>query len=163
MTLPGRDDDQDVLGELLLLTLDKIVGTFEHAGVDLPGRRYISYGGVAADCEQLTVELAQIYPGLPAADPNQLHRCEGPRTAVIIAQLFRKVPVASGPRGTGAPTPGDLTASALTLVRDVWLLLDAAGAVDSAGWGTGVIAEVTPISASGGLTGANLTLTLTVP
>lgn len=163
MTLPGRDDDQEVLGQLLLLTLNSVVGVFEQADVELPDRRYISYGAVVADCEQLTVQLAQIYPGLPGADPNQIQHCNGPRTAVLVVQLFRQIPVASGPRGTGPPSPDQLTASALRSVKDVWLLLDGAGAVDAAGWGTGVIAEVSPIDASGGYIGASMTITLTVP
>jgi len=163
VTVPDRQHDHDALGELLQLTLDRIVGTFEHARVDVPDRRYIAYGSVVADCEQLTVQLAQLYPGLPGADPSQVARCDGPRTAVLIAQLFRKAPVSSGPRGQGPPTADEITASTIRTVRDVWLMLDSAGAIDGAGWNTGVIAEVSPIDTSGGYIGVSMTLTLTVP
>lgn len=163
MTAPSREDDQDALGQFLLLTLDTVVGVYEHARVDLPPRRYVAYGGVAADCEQLTVQLGQVYAGLPGSDPNVVQRCDGPRTAVMVVQLFRKAPVASGPRGTGAPTADEITASALRSTRDAWLMLDAAGAVDAAGWNTGVMAEVVPIDTSGGYVGVNMTLTAAVP
>lgn len=161
--IPGRDADQEAVGQLLLLALQSIVNVYDHARVPLPDRRYVSYGAVAADCEQLTVQLGQVYPGTPGSDPNVVQRCDGPRTAVLVVQLFRKAPTASGPRGQGAPTPEALTAMALASARDSWLLLDAAHAIDAAGWNTGIISEVSPVDTSGGLVGASMTLTLQVP
>jgi len=163
VTVPNRFNDIEALGQLLQVTLQSVVGTFESARIDVPVRRYIAYGSVVADCEQLTVQLAQLYPGLPGADPSQVARCNGPRTAVLIVQLFRCAPVASGPRGQGAPTSEAISESTLRTVRDVWLMLDSAGAIDAAGWNTGVIAEVSPIDMSGGYIGVSMTLTLTVP
>lgn len=163
MTVPDRTNDVDALGELLQLTLNSVASVFEVARVDLPERQYVAYGSVVADCEQLTVQLGQLYPGLPGADPSQVARCNGPRTAVLVVQLFRCAPVATGPRGQGAPSPRSITDATLRSVKDVWLMLDAAGAVDTAGWGTGVIAEVSPIDTSGGYIGVSMTLTITVP
>lgn len=163
MTLPARDADQDVLGELLLLALERVVGTFERAQVPLPDRQYISYGSVVADCAQLTVELGQLYPGSPGSDPSQTQRCDGPRTAVLLIQLFREAPTVVGGRGPTAPTVAALNAIAVEMSRDAWLLLDAAQAIDAAGWNTGVIAEVSPVATSGGYIGSSMTLTLQVP
>lgn len=161
MTVPGRGNDLDALPELLQLVLDKLVATFETARVDLPARRYIAFGGVVADCEQLTSQLIQVYPGLPGADPNQVQKCDGPLTAVIVSQLFRKQP-ASSQRGT-PPTASEISAATRVVARDVWLMLEAAHAVDAAGWNTGLIAEVSPIEPQGGLGGCAMTLTLQVP
>lgn len=163
MTTPAPDLDQEAVGQLLLLTLNSVVGVYEQAKVDLPKRQYVWFGQVAADCEQLTVSLAQLYPGNPGSDPSQVERCNGPRTAVVLVQLFRNVPTASGPRNQGAPAPEDLTSSALAVCRDAYLMLDAAHQVDQSGWRTGVIAEVTPIDASGGMVGISMSLTIGVP
>jgi hypothetical protein len=163
VTTPTPVDDLDAVGSLLQLTLDTIVGTYEQAGVDLPERRYISYGSTAVDCEQLTVELGQFYSGAPGEDPNALQHCDGPVSAVMVVQLFRKAPVGSGQRNQLAPSADAITAMALTMAKDAWLLLQAAGAVDKAAWRVGYVAEVTPISTSGGMVGASMNFTMQVP
>lgn len=149
-----------VIPEYLEKVLDTIVGVFEQAGVELPTRRYWTLGGVAADCAQLTVHLTQVYKGLPGADPNVLQRCESPRTAALVVQLFRSVPVGTGQR----PPASDLIQrEAFVPAVDTWLLLDAAEAVDALGWNTGVLAEVNIAEPAGGLIGLSLTLTVAIP
>lgn len=163
MTVPGRLEDLEALPQLLHITLDAIVGVFEQASAPLPDRRYVAYGAIAADCEQLTVQFTQLYPGEPGTDPSSAVRCDGPRTAVLVCQLLRCVPTGSGPRGQAAPDPAIMDRSAEAFCRDAWLLLDAAQAVDAAGWNTGVIAEVSPVDSQGGFAGSAMTLTVTVP
>lgn len=160
----ARDLDIEAVGQLLFTILDVVVGRYEQAGIDLPERRYIHYGTVAADCEQLTVELNQVFPGLPGEDPSAAQPCAGstPRTAATTVTIFRKVPTGSGNRGQDPPTPEALTATTLILARDSWLLLDAAEEVDQRGHRRGVIAEVSPIGPSGGYTGVTMTLSVAI-
>lgn len=155
--------DVDVLGEMLFAVLDSVEKTFEEADVKLPERRYIAWGGVAVDCEQVTAQLVQIYPGTPGGDPNQIQRCMGPRTAVIVVQIFRCAPTPTGPKAT-APGVDVLNDSARAMAKDAWLLLDSAKVFDVEGsWGSGVIADVSPIEPSGGFVGTTLTVTSLVP
>lgn len=162
-SIPDRQNDIDAVGSLLQRMLEAVIGTYEQANVELPKRRYVTYGLAAADCEQVTVACGQIYNGLPGSDPNQVQRCDGPRTCTMVVTIFRKDACGSGPRGQGVPTPDSLTANALVFARDAWLLLDACKAVDAAGLHTGVISEVSPIDASGGYVGATMNVTITVP
>lgn len=162
MTIPGRDDDLEVLPELLQLTLDTLVGTFDQAGVDLPERQYIAFGDVVVDCEQLTVQFQQLVYGPPGGDPNSVQRCDGPRSVSLLVQLFRCVPTTNTPRG-GAPTPEAIAASTKTHLRDAWLLMDALAQVDAATWKSGVVGEVSPVSPNGGFAGASLSIMLQVP
>lgn len=155
--------DIDVLSEMLFTALDSVESTFDQAHVDLPERRYIAWGGVAVDCEQLTVSLIQAYPGVPGGSPDQPVRCEGPRTAVIAVQLMRCAPQPAGPRAT-KPAVESENSTTTQLARDAWLLLNAAGVFDVAGsWGSGIIAEVTAAQPQGGFVGSVLTLTAQIP
>ena len=163
MTIPGRDNDLDALPQLLRLVLEKAELVFAGAQVELPERRFATFGNTPpVDCEQLSVSLIQLYPGSPGSDPNEVARCDGPRTAVLIVQLVRCQP---GPaaRGGQPPTAAAITAAASLMARDSWILLDVAQAVDAAGWNTGVIASVDPLETQGGFGGAAMTLTLAVP
>lgn len=160
----GSDrSEYEVLYALAHTVLDAIVGVYEQAGVDLPARRYVHFGGVAADCEQLTVQVDQLYSGTPGGDANAVQRCNGPRTAVLSVQLFRPEPTQSGTRG-GPPTPEQLDAAARQHLTDAVLLLDAAGEADNqqGQWGTGYIAEVSPVDASGGFVGIAMALSMQV-
>jgi hypothetical protein len=161
----NRDLDIEAAGQLLLNILNQVVGRYEQAGVPLPKRRYIHYGTVAADCEQVTVELNQIYPGVPGDDPNQAQKCGGdtPRTASTTVTIFREIPTGSGNRGQDPPKPDDLTAITLVLARDAWLLLDVAEEVDQLGHKRGMITEVSPIGPSGGFAGVAMTLAIAIP
>lgn len=161
MTTPSSDID--ALSEMLFTALESVKSTFEQAHVQLPDRQYIAWGGVAVDCEQVTAQLIQVYPGNPGGDPNQPQRCDGPRTAVIAVQIFRCAPTPTGARAV-APSPGRLNDSAQELARDAWLLLDSAHVFDAAGsWSSGLIADVSPVEPQGGYVGTTLTLTALVP
>ncbi len=155
-------NDVDVLSDLLFTMLESVENTFEAESVALPDRRYIAWGGVAVDCEQVTVQLVQVYPGVPGGDPNQPARCMGARSAVLVVQIFRCAPAPTGPRAI-APTPEALNESAKTMSRDAWLLLDSAIVFDNTGLAAGVIADVSPLEPSGGFVGTTLTVTVTVP
>lgn len=159
-----RNLDIDAVGQLLITTLNHVVGRYEQAGVELPERRYIHYGAVAADCEQVTVELNQVYPGVPGDDPGAAQKCGGDtlRTAAMTVTIFRKIPTGSGNRGQDPPKPEDLTATTLILARDTWLLLDVAEEVDQVGHKRGMITEVSPIGPSGGYAGVAMTLSVAI-
>lgn len=155
------EKDCDALYVLAQKVLDSVVGVYEQAGVPLPSRRYVHFGEVANDCEQLTVQLDQHYFGVLNGDANALQRCDGPRAAVMSVVMFRHEP-AVGQKGT--PPPVDkLNAAARVHMRDAYLLMTAAGQADlNGGWGTGFIAEVSPIAASGGFTGIAMALSMQV-
>lgn len=161
MTTPAFMEGENVLYDLLTATLDAIVEVFEEEGVDLPDRRYVAFGTVAADCEQLTVALDQHYMGTPGGDPNALTRCGGPRTVAMTVQLFRTTAAQTARQAT--PSVASLSKNAEKHLRDAWVLLNAAERVDSIAWGTGVIAEVTAAEAAGGLVGCNMSLVVPVP
>lgn len=166
MTFPAEEmdlgGDVDLLYGLAHTILNTIVGVYEQAGVSLPARRYVHFGGVANDCEQLTVQVDQHYFGNPGGDPNALQRCGSVRTAVLSVQLFRPEPT-QNQRGN-APSADALDAAAKVHMRDAWLLMTAAGESDRSRdqWGTGFIAEVSPIEASGGYVGIAMSLALQV-
>lgn len=163
LPLPGEGADVEILPAYLQLVLDKVVGTFEQAGIELPERRYIAYGDVAADCEQLTVQFQQLYDGSPGGNPNAVQQCDGPRSVVMVVELFRCVPTTAGPRG-GPPSPEAMDASTVIFLKDAWLLLDSADQVSKAsGWAPGFIVDVNPISPSGGFAGTRMNLTTLVP
>lgn len=171
MTLPllsssgvslSGDADVDSIARVLVTTLDAIVLTFERANVDLPARRYVHFGGTAADCEQLTVQLDQTYLGTPGGDPNALQRCNGPRTCAMSVQLWRTAP-SLGAKGQ-PPSALSLSEAAVSSSRDAWLLLDSLNQIDvDAGWGTGVIAEVSALPPQGNFRGLTMSLVVPVP
>lgn len=148
------------VSEFLSLVLDTVVGVFEQAGVPLPERRYYTVGGVVADCPQLTIHLTQVYKGLPGDDPGMVQRCGSARTAVMVVQLFRNAPTGNGRQ---PPSTRIMMEHANDPAVDSWLLLDAAEAVDNAGWNTGVMAEVNVAEPQGGLIGMTMMLTAPIP
>lgn len=161
MTLPAPGGPESrSIPEYLALVLDTVVGVFEQAGVDVPKRRYWTLGGVPADCEQLTVHLTQVYKGNPGDDPGQVQRCGSARSASLVVQLFRPVPTGNGQK---PPSPEIIMREAEPSAIDAWLLLDAAEAIDAAGWNTGLMAEVNVIDPSGGFVGLSMTLTAPIP
>ncbi len=162
MTVPAPGGDYDDLYNLAQAVLDNIVGVYEQAGVSLPARRYVHFGAVAADCEQLTVQLDQHYFGTVGGDPNAAQSCESPRAAVFSVLLFRPEPVPAM-RANTPPSPDALNEAAHVHMRDAYLLMTAAGEADkNASWGQGFIAEVSPVDASGGFVGIAMSLSLQV-
>lgn len=156
----ANTDDVDSLGDLMSHVLDNVVGVFEQAGIELPERRYIAYGGVAHDCEQVTVSFIQMYLGPPGDQAAQPQRCDAPRTAVLALQIARCLP-ASGPRGS-APIADSISEHALSQSRDAWLLMEA-GATSVDAWGLGVLADVAVTEPQGGYQAVVLNLILAVP
>jgi hypothetical protein len=73
--------------------LGAIEDTFVAAEVDLPERRYITFGTPPADCAQLTVALQQLYLGPPGAPVSEPTPCSSPTTAVLRVELLREVPI----------------------------------------------------------------------
>jgi hypothetical protein len=136
-----------------------VVGTFEAAGVAIPARRVWGVETVAADCEQLSFVYSQQYKGLPADDPNQAQQCESPRSMVLVVQLWRCSPQPKDPR-IGV-TPAQRETFTRTILRDGWLLLDAASQVDAVGWNRGIIADVT-VSEPSDLVASILNLTIPI-
>ncbi len=162
MTVPAPGGDYDDLYNLAQTVLDTIVGVYEQAGIPLPARRYVHFGSVAADCEQLTVQLDQHYFGTVGGDANAVQTCESPRAAVLTVLMFRPEPVPQM-RANTPPSPNDLNDAARVHMRDAYLLMSAAGEADrNASWGGGFIAEVSPVDASGGFVGIAMSISLQV-
>lgn len=142
--------------------LQAVVDEFTAAGVDLPGRRYITFGTPAADCAQLTVALQQIYlgsPGLPAQEPTP---CNAMTSAVIRVELLRQVPV-PGERETSVPVDS-LTASAHEQIYDAEILLGSVSKMCGPAWGSlGLFADVTMGIEQGAYAGPVMMITAGVP
>lgn len=163
MLIPDRQDDKNAIGALLQIMLDAVVGTFAHENEALPARQYVTIGLPVVDCEQLTVSALQVYYGTPGSDPNAMQRCDGPRTCVVVIQLWRCDASPTGARGTTAPLPADLTKSALQTARDAWILMDSPSEINANTLGTGYMGEVHFLEPQGGYVGVQMNLTITVP
>lgn len=153
-------DDVDALPNTLHTVLAKIVETFELAGVSLPERRYIWWGGTAHDCDQVTVSVIQFYLGAPGDPAIAPQRCDGPRTLVLSCQVVRKLPLPTGSRVT-YPSAAASSSYAEQRGRDAWLLLEA-GLKQCDIWGVGAIADVNPTEPQGEYQAVSLNLTLPV-
>jgi len=154
--------DENVLYKLLSDILDAVVRTFDDAGIDLPNRRYVSLGAVAADCEQLTVQLDQLYKGTPGGDPGEIQRCNGPRTVACTVQLFRKTAALGSYDSEFPPVPA-LDSSAQTHLRDIWVMMDASDEIAGTGLQGGIISEASAQEAAGEMVGINMTIAIAVP
>lgn len=163
------DADYNSIYELAKLVLDSIVGVYEQAGVDLPARRYVNYGAVSADCEQLTVSVSQHYTGTVGGDPNEISLCNSPRVLVMTVQLFRKAPVIQ--RQGSFPSTDSLDSAARIHFRDAYLLVSGSDqaylnymALPKVGMGmggtSGFISEVSPVDTAGGFVGSSLSLAM---
>lgn len=118
-----------------------VVGTYEAAGVELPSRRVWGIESIAVDCPQVSFIYNQMYKGLPSDDPNQVQQCDSPRSMVLVVEIWRCAPKTKDPR-IGL-TPAQKEEFTRTILRDSWLLLDAASQINAVGWGRGIIADVT--------------------
>lgn len=113
--------DHVLVSRLLSETLETVIEQFAIAGVSLPSRQYISVSQTVHDCEQVTVQLDQVYNGSPGDQAQTPSRCNGPRSAVMVIQVVRCVPEA----GRAPYPPVDaMNAYADSRAQDAWLLLE---------------------------------------
>lgn len=148
------------LGQLMTHVLSSIENVFEQADVPLPDRRYVTFGGTAHDCEQLTVSFIQMYLGPPGDVAAEPQRCNAPRSALLAIELVRCLPV--GPRGS-APSAAQATEHAIKQAVDAWLLVDGAAQQAFDPWGLGILADVTVTEPAGAYQAVVLNLTVAVP
>lgn len=149
--------------------LNRVVGGFEANGVDLPDRRYWTFGEPAADCDQIVCSVRQLYVGPVGDEASEPQRCNSPRTAQIDIQILRKVP-GPGPRGQ-SPTWEKLQESGRTQGIDAYTLLEIAAGLDTwddeytmgTGPGPGIIATVDAGEVEGDYQGPTLHLTVQIP
>lgn len=148
--------------EFMEKVLQTVVDEFAAAGVDLPARRYITFAVPAADCDQVTVALQQLYlgpPGLPATEPTP---CSAPTSAVLRIEILRPVPI---PTDSSLSVPViELKASAYQQIRDAEILLQSVSRMCGGTWGgMGVFADVTMGAEQGAFAGPVMNLTAGVP
>jgi hypothetical protein len=142
--------------------LGAIEDTFVAAEVDLPERRYITFGTPPADCAQLTVALQQLYLGPPGAPVSEPTPCSSPTTAVLRVELLREVPIPQD-RDLTVAVP-KLIASAKEQIKDAELLLESTGPMCGATWGAGgLFADVLMGVEQGMFAGPVMNLTIGVP
>lgn len=101
--------------------LTNVIDIYSDGGLSLPGRRYISEGTVAFDCELVAVELRRVYRGLPGQEgvigPSL---CSGTRTAEIHVWIVRCTSV---PQDNGdPPTEASIEQFAQPIYIDAWFL-----------------------------------------
>jgi len=103
--------------------LDAVVTGFAVDGVALPERQYVANGAVAADCEQLVVQVARIFRGLPGGTEGGTSPCHGPVSMDVDVHLLRCVPTIEGEgEDVSLPSAVELEASGEELLRDAEIL-----------------------------------------
>jgi hypothetical protein len=123
----------------------------------LPERRYWTIGTTAHDCEQCVLAVQQMFIGT-AENPLETTQCNGPRGITFTVEVVRCVP---GLNNRGQPPAADsIEVASVHPVIDMEILLDLAKYFDE--FGTGVVVNVDPITASGGFHGAICTYTVTL-
>jgi hypothetical protein len=154
--------------ELANALLDAIVSAYETEAVELPGRRYVTVGPVAHDCEQLTVALLRVVGaselGGPAQEQVEVQRCLHWRVAQFSISVVRCWPTGDiGRDGQPlAPAVADIEAATRKVAKDVQLVtsavLDALVADDLGVGPTLAFEQWEPLGPNGGLVGGALTL-----
>lgn len=170
MAVTDHDEDlaawSDSIFQAASEVLDRVVAGYEIAEVPLPARRFIQTGTPAHDCEQVVVTFRQAYYGPPGDEAAAPQHCDGPRSMNIEVHVVRCIPA---PKGTRNWVPGaaEITEMARTQMKDAWLLLDLAPALESwnamAPGGLGVIGTVETGEPQGAFQGMVLTLTMAIP
>lgn len=147
--------------------LRSTVNAFAKENVTLPTRQIISATSQPVDCEQLVVSFGQLYLGTPSTEAMQPVQCNTSMTVVAEVALTRCVPTMIAGRGIAKPpTPDALATSALKILRDAYLLLEAGRDMeywDLGGPGLGVIATVDVGEPKGGFLTTMLSITTTLP
>jgi hypothetical protein len=136
--------------------LDIVVQTFGQAGVTLPERQYITSGGTAHDCEQVTVSFQQMYLGPPGDQAAEPQRCDGPRSASVLVEVVRCIPSVNS--RTGVPDPQAQANFAVQQLVDAWMLLEAGTLMTV----YGILGDVTAGEPQGSYQAMSLTLTMMV-
>jgi hypothetical protein len=125
--------------------------------VPLPARRYWTIGQTAHDCEQAVLCVQQMFLGT-AENPLETSQCNGPRGLTFTFEVIRCVP---GLNNHGkAPAGEAIEMASIHPVIDMEIMLDLAQYFDP--FLTGVVVNVDPIPASGGVHGAICTYTVTL-
>jgi hypothetical protein len=125
--------------------------------VPLPERRYWTIGTTAHDCEQMVLAVQQMFIGTAEA-PLETTQCNGPRGLTFTVEVVRCVP---GMDNRGRPPTGEaLEVASVNPVIDMEIMLDLASYFDP--YALGVVVNVDPISASGGMHGAIATYSVSL-
>jgi len=125
--------------------------------IPLPERRYWTIGATAHDCEQCVLAVQQMFIGT-AEVPLEITQCNGPRGLTFTVEVVRCVPTLDN---RGKPPEGTaIEVASIHPVIDMEIMLDLAQYFDP--FMTGVVVNVDPIPASGGLHGAICTYTVTL-
>lgn len=150
--------------QLMETLLEVVVEEFTEYAVELPQRRYLTHGQTAADCDQLTVSLIQLYRGEPGVPENEPSNCHSRISAVIEVELLRKVPSIGGSRANMVKQEA-LDASGRVHVTDATLLLTSLCRLVPPRYffaQTGFFGDVTTGETQGDYSGPKLTITVAV-
>jgi len=158
------DLPEDSIFNALEVVLESINGVYSSAGVELPTRQLLTVGGPGEephDCEQVTVSFDQLYSGPPGEQAQVPARCESPRTAVVVVEVVRCLPISKNPRQL--LSTAEITDFAMLQMKDAWLLMDAGLKTGEALAFTGALADVTAGPASGGYQAMVMNLIIGIP
>lgn len=154
--------DSGYVADFMEVILQTVVDTFTDAGVDLPERRFVTFGTPASDGEQVTVALQQLYLGTPGTPPTQPSMCNSPTTGVFRVEVLRAVPVPEGRKTVVAAET--MHEAGIGTVTDGELLLRSISTLCGAQFGgMGVFADVSMPNEQGALGGPIMTITAGIP
>jgi len=139
--------------------MQKIVETFDAAGIELPTNRVITVGTVAVDEPLLAVMFGGISVGPPGNELNTPYRGDAPRTATMNVELWRRTPSLT-PSGA-IPSSASISASAESTMDDSWHLLEAGYRTDQ--MGVGIVANVAVLPPQGEMSGVSMAIEVTIP
>ena len=138
--------------------LANIVDHYENVvHVPLPSRRYWTIGQTAHDCEQCVLAVQQMFLGT-AENPLETTQCNGPRGVTFTVEVTRCVPGLTN-RGQ-PPEANSVEVASVNPIIAMEIMLDLAAYVDP--YSTGVVVNVDPLPANGGIHGAICTYTVTL-
>ncbi len=158
MPTPQEIEDTETLYDRMVDVLDTVVGTFESYGIAIPSRQYITFGGTAHDCEQITASTIQMYLGPPGDQAAGPQPCNGPRSAVIQLQLVRCLPTYNARNSKGVD-PVEQEAMTKKQAIDCWVMLQASTQFEHY---QSVIADVSVTDPEGGYQAVVLNLVMAV-
>jgi hypothetical protein len=134
-----------------------IIRHYVGIGVPLPARQYWTIGTTAHDCEQMVLAVQQMFIGT-AEQPLETTQCNGPRGITFTVEVVRCVPSLDN-RGR-APEGEAIEVASVNPVIDMEVMLDLATYFDP--YSLGVVVNVDPITASGGMHGAIATYSVSL-
>lgn len=161
-------DDPNQLYDLASDLLQAIVDYYAEYAVPLPGRRYVSGAQPAFDCEQVTVEMVRVFPGLPGVGETaqgNILGCAFVRTVEWQVSIIRCAPT---PKEKGEfPSEDELEGFGHSVLRDAWMLMFASIRGKSQGlYGSECqnfrIQQLGPINPQGGFGGAAVLIQMEV-